>query len=277
MVGYPIILQLQINLLFKLLKMSVFKVLTIISLFTFSIQTGYSQQVDSTQNITNFSGSVGITNNGFSIIPTFSLNSPAIIALASWRKKRFSFDPDIRLVPDARKGGMLFWLKYRLIEQEKFSLRLGVHPAFTFIRKTIDDNGKPLEITEMLRFASGEVVPAYQITPNWRVEAIYLHGSALQKHGPQNTNVLFLNTSVSDIKLGKHFRFQLIPMVYFLYTDAYSGNYFSATGILSHKNLPFTIQSTINQTFRSDIPGNQHFMWNVMVNYNFNKNFKRVK
>ena len=151
-----------------------------------------------------------------------------------------------------------------------------VNPAFSFVRKTIDDNGKPLEITEMLRFAAGEVVPAYEITPNWRVEATYFHGSALQKYGPRYADVLFLNTSISNIKLSKHLRFQLVPMVYFLNTDGYRGNYILVTGILSRKNFPFSIQSAINQTLSSDIPGNKDFMWMVMLNYNFSKNFKRV-
>jgi hypothetical protein len=69
--------------------------------FGFVLQTSATQTPDSTNSVTNFSGSVGITNNGFSIIPTFSLNSPALITQLSWRKKRFSFDPDVRLVPDA--------------------------------------------------------------------------------------------------------------------------------------------------------------------------------
>lgn len=254
--------------------MKLFKVLATVCIC--SIQAVYSQQADSTKSTISFSGSVGITNNGFSIIPTFSLNSPAFIILPSWRKKRFSFDPDIRLVPNGSKGGMVFWLRYRLIERKKFSLRIGAHPAFSFVRKTIDDNGKPLEITELLRFAAGEVVPAFEITPNWRVEATYFHGSALQKYGPRYADVLFLNTSISNIKLSKHLRFQFIPMVYFLDTDGYRGNYLLVTGILSHKNFPFSIQSAINQTLSSDIPGNKDFMWNIMLNYNFNKTFKRV-
>ncbi|MBA4851430.1 hypothetical protein [Emticicia sp. BO119] len=256
--------------------MSVFRIFTIQTFLVLSLHCMYAQQPDTTQSVANFSGSVGLTNNGFSIIPTFSLNSPAVIMNLSWRKKRFSFDPDIRLVPDASKGGMLFWLRYRIIEQQKFSVRLGVHPAFNLLRTEINDNGSTTKITELLRFGAGEVAPSYQISPNWSVGAIYLYGKALQKRGPQNTHVLFFNTSVSNIKLGGQMRFQLIPMVYLLYTDAYKGSYFTATGILSRKNFPFTLQSTINQTFKSDIPGNKNFIWNVQLSYNFSKNFKKV-
>jgi len=238
------------------------------------IQTSYAQQ-DST--ITKFSGSIGITNNGFSIIPTFSLHRPATIMNFSWQRNRFSFNPDIRLVSDASKGGMIFWFRYQAIQQKKFGLRVSAHPALTLIKRSIDDNGNAIEITEMLRFLAYEIMPSYQISPNWNVSAVYLQGNGLQKHGPQLTQVLFLNTSISNIKLGGDFRFQLMPSVYFLTTDGFRGDYFSATGILSNKNIPFTVQSTINQTLESDVPNNKDFMWNVMLSYNFNKNLKSVK
>jgi hypothetical protein len=229
------------------------------------------------QNITTFSGSVGITNNGFSIVPSFSLNSPAAIMNFYWRKKRFSFDPDVRLVPDLSKGTALFWFRYRLIEQKKFSLRVGVHPAFNLVKQTITENGKTSEITEVIRAAAGEVVPAYQITPNWNISAVYLHGTGLHYRGPRKVDVLFLNTSISNINVGGDFRLSLIPSVFLLVVDATKGSYFTATAMVSKKNLPFTLQSTINQTFTSDIPGNQNFMWNVLLAYNFSRSFRRIQ
>ena len=106
---------------------------------------------------------------------------------------------------------------------------------------------------------------------------MFLHGSGLQKHGPQNTNVLFLNTSISNIKLGEQLKFQFIPMVYFLNTDGFTGNYILTTGILSYRKSSFSLQSTINQTLKSDIPGNQDFMWNVMLSYSFRKIYRQVQ
>lgn len=252
-------------------------ILTISTFFVLTLQTGYAQQADSTQSTTTFSGSVGITNNGFSIIPSFSLNSPAAVATLSIRKNKFSFEPDIRLVPNASKGGMLWWLRYRLVDNPKFKFRLGAHPAFTLVRRSVAENGKTTEITEMLRFLAYEAVPSYQISSNFGVSAMYLEGHGLQKHGPQKTRALFLNTAVSNIKLSQDVRFHLYPSVFFLYTDGYRGDYLTVTGVLAHQKLPFTLQSTINQTFKSNVPGNQEFMWNVMVAYNFNKTWKRAK
>lgn len=250
-----------------------------ISLFLVSVlvQKGNGQSTDSTSQIVSFSGSIGITNNGFSIIPTFSLNSPATIMNFSWRKNKFSFDPDFRLVPDASKGGLLFWFRYRLIEQKKFQLRIGMHPAFTLVKRQLMENGTRTEITEMLRFTAGELVSTYQIKPKWGVSAMFLHGSGLQQHGPQNTDVLFLSTNFRDIPLGKDIRFQFIPMIFFLRTDGFTGNYLSATSILTHKKSPFSIQSILNQTITSNIPNNKKFMWNIMFAYNFRKIYQIIR
>ncbi len=247
-----------------------------ILLFSLVFSFAVAQSSDSTNNISSFSGSVGFTNNGFSIIPTFSLNHSAFVANLSFRKKRFSFDPDIRLVPDAQKGGLIWWLRYRLVDNKKFALRVGAHPAFTLIRRTDNENGTTKEITEMLRFFAFEVVPSYQFNNKFGVSAMYLQGNGLQKHGPQLTRALFLNTSITNIGLGKNLSFNLFPSVYFLYTDGYRGDYLTVTGALFHKKLPFSLQSTINQTFTSNIPGNKDFMWNVTLNYNFKKIYKKI-
>lgn len=262
------------NFYFKALFMNYFKI-SIIAIATFFTQTIYAQQ-DSTKAISTFSGSVGVTNNGFSIIPTFSLNKPAVIMNFSWRKNRFSFNPDIRLVTDASKGGFLFWFRYQLVQQKKFGLRVSAHPAFSLVKRTVDDKGTSTEITEMLRFLAYEIAPNYQLTPHLNLSAVYLQGNGLQKHGPQLTQVLFLNASISNVNLGKALRLNFTPSVYFLNTDGYTGNYLAATAGLSKKGFPFALQYTINQTFTSDVPGNKDFMWNVLLSYNFSKNFKTI-
>ncbi len=238
---------------------------------------GFSQQKDTLPQITKFSGALGITNNGFAIIPTFSLNSPAVSVLLSWKKNNFSIDPDIRLTPDGKKGGMLLWLRYYPIRGEKFSLRVGTHPAFSFIRKTITENNKTYEITEMLRFLAGEIAPNYQVNKHLGVGIYYLTGRGLQNHGPQETHFINLNTSISNINIGGENRLTLLPAVYYLYTDGYEGKYFTATAILANTKLPFTLQSSINKTLTSNLPGNPDFLWNISLNYNFSKNLVAVK
>jgi hypothetical protein len=245
-------------------------------LFSLIFSVTIAQSTDSTKKISTFSGSVGFTNNGFSIIPTFSLDHPAFVANLSFRKRKFSFEPDIRLVPNAEKGGLIWWVRYRIVDNKKFGFRAGAHPAFTLIRRTDTENGTTKEITEMLRFLAFEAVPSYQFTKKIGVSAMYLQGNGLQKQGPQLTRVLFLNTNITNIGMGKNLYFNLFPSIYFLNTDGYRGDYLTVTGALFHKKLPFSFQSTINHTFNSNIPNNKDFMWNITLNYNFKKIYKRI-
>lgn len=252
------------------------RLLVLFVLLFFCSYSSFAQSDDSTQTPMVFSGNIGFTNNGFSIIPTFSLDHPALVANLSFRKKKLSFEPDIRLVPNAEKGGLIWWVRYRLVDNKKFGFRIGAHPAFTLIRRTDVEDGKTKEITEMLRFLAFEAVPSYQINKKIGISAMYLQGNGLQNHGPQLTRVLFLNANVTNIGLGKSLYFNVFPSIYFLYTDGYRGDYFTLTGSLAHKNLPFSLQSTINQTFTSNVPGNKDFMWNVTLNYNFKKIYKKL-
>lgn len=255
----------------KTLKMKHLSTIIYSLIIVCSFEIALAQSADSTKNITDFSGNIGISTNGFSIIPSFSLNSPAVITQLSWRKKRFSFEPDIRLKPDVTKGGMLFWLRYRIVDNKKFGLRLGVHPAFNLIQKQIIENGVTKEITQFLRFAAFEVVPSFQISKKVGVSATYLEGHGLQKDGPQFTNVLFLNTAFTDLGLSNNLRLNFFPSVFFLQTDGYRGDYFTLTTVLAHKKLPFSLSSSLNQTIKANLPGNKDFMWNVGLNYHFNQ------
>ncbi len=257
----------------QLLKLMIKRFLTVCLLFA-----GLSlvaQEKSAADSISGFSGSVGITNNGFSIIPTFSLNSPAAIVNLAWQKKRFSFEPDIRLVPDASKGGLIWWFRYKLVDNKKFGVRVGAHPAFSLVRRDISENGTKSTITEMLRFAAFEIVPSYQVSKRFGVSAMFLEGHGLQKHGPQTTRVLFLNTAITQIPLSAQLRLHLFPTLFFLNTDGFKGNYFTMTAALSHNQSPFKLQYTLNQTFKSNVPGNREFMWNVLLGYGFSRKYKR--
>lgn len=243
----------------------------------FAQQDTLIQKQYSAPDTTTFSGSLGLTNNGFSIVPSFSLNSPALLAQLSWRKNKFGIEPDMRLTPDLRKGSMIFWLRYYPIQKNNFSLRMGIHPSFLLQTREIMDNGIPTQITQTRRFIAWEMAPNYQVNKYWGIGVYYLQGNALQKDGPQTTHFVNLYTSISNINIGREFRLKLIPAVFYLNLDGFSGTYFTGTVNVSHTKLPFALQSMVNQTFSSDLPGNEDFIWNISIHYNFSKKLVRVK
>jgi hypothetical protein len=236
-----------------------------------------TQPADSSQKkAIVFSGSLGISSNGFSIVPTFSLNSPASMILLSVKKNKFSFDPDIRLTPNAKKGSMIFWFRYHAITNKKYSLRVGAHPAMNFQTREITVNGKTSTISQMRRFFAWEVSNNFSINKHLSTGIYYLQGNGLQKDGARTTHFVAFNTNVADLKLTKSVRLAVAPTFYYLYLDKEEGTYVSGAVTLSHKKWPFALQHAFNKTINSNITGNKDYMWNVSVHYQFRKNFRKA-
>jgi hypothetical protein len=80
----------------------------------------YSQPADSTKFIYHFSGNVTATNNGISLIPSFSIGKPAVISLLSIDNERFSIDPDIRYTLEVKPWSIVFNVRYKWIKNKKF-------------------------------------------------------------------------------------------------------------------------------------------------------------
>lgn len=238
----------------------------------FVMQVGYGQtQKDSAKTKMIFSGSLGVTNNGFSIIPSFSFDDPAAIILLSWKKKKFSVDPEFRVVPTGKKGSILLWFRYHAIESKHFSFRVGGHPAVNWFPFTIKQNGINEELIRLRRFLAWELAPSYRFSKHLSTSLYYLQGNGMQLNGPKTTHFVNLNTAISNIPLSKKLRVTAIPAIYYLYLDGNDGVFFTASASLGFSNHPFVLQSTINQKLRSTIPGTKPFMWNVGVAYTFRK------
>src|SRR5262245_46043358 len=75
---------------------------------------------------TFLSGAVSVTNNGISLIPTFSLDKPAAIFDMSVRRNKFSFDPEFAFsLHDGKPWYFLFWFRYKIVNTEKFRFTAG--------------------------------------------------------------------------------------------------------------------------------------------------------
>ena len=258
----------------NLLEMPTFKsALAALFFFVLFQSLNGQQAADSTKVASIFSGNVGLTTNGFSIVPTFSLNAPATIMQLSWRKKKFSFDPDFRITLDAKKGSMLFWFRYHAVEKKRFTLRVGIHPAYNLSVRTITENGAASDITQARRFIAEELAPSFQITPHWNVGMYYLQGNGLQKDGSRTVHFVTFNTTLSNLPLGGKFHFQFSPAVYYLNVDGEEGEYFTATGTITRKGWPLMLQSSINQEIKTNITGSKSILWNVSLSYFFSKTY----
>jgi len=203
------------------------KVSAIIILLHFT-GISYSQITDSTRQLTHFAGSAGITNNGISVVPTFSFGKPAAIFLMSVEKSRLSFEPDIRFTLDLKRGGIALWWRYKILMNGKFRLNAGAHPAINFIKAdSVKENTKGVILTQ--HFLGGEVVPYYVLSKKINIGAYYLYAHGLQENGPKNVHFVTVNSNFSNLKLTKQLALMWVPQFYYLNIDKEDGFYFTST------------------------------------------------
>ena len=121
---------------------------TVLLIFIFLLIKHFaiSQKTDSAKNIVHFSGAVSITNNGISIVPSFSLGKPAAIFNVSLGKNRFSFEPDIRFSLAGKPWSFLFWGRYKLVTTDKFQMNVGTHLGLNFQTSVLPINGDSSEV-----------------------------------------------------------------------------------------------------------------------------------
>ncbi len=232
-----------------------------------------SQGVDRPKIIQHFSGSAYLTNNGISLVPTFSLGEPAVLFLLSMGGERFSFDPDIRFGLDGKPWTFLLWARYKLFTGDKFRMNPGVHLGMNFRTIEIQNNGAPVEAIILRRYLAVELAPNYFVAKNISIGSYYLYSRGIDAGTVENTHFITLNTNLSRIPITKHFFLRAVPSVYYLYQDGKDGYYLTGTFTLAKQNFPLSISSIINKELRSNIVGSKDLNWNLSLVYSFNKNY----
>lgn len=243
--------------------------------FILLVNTGsvFAQSGDSTRY---FGGSAALTNNGLSVIPTFSLNKPAGLVILNMGK-RFTFDPEFRFsLEDGKPWSFVFWGRYKLVQHERFRLNVGLHPGYLFSSKSTDINGTTNTIITTERYLATEVSPSYFIAKNTSVGVYYLHSNGFTESSTKSIHFITLNVSFNKIDLFKSYYLKFNTQVYYLKMDAKDGYYMTATSTLAHEKFPVSVQSTMNKKLKSEIES-QDFIWNVSVVYSFGKQYKPVK
>jgi len=230
--------------------------------------SSFSQKSDSTKKVTHFSGSVSVTNNGLSLVPTFSLGEPAALVNLSIGGKKFSFEPDMRFALEGKPWSFRFWARYKLLKTEKFAITVGTHPALNFKTFTAVDARETIVVR---RFLAGELSPNYFFTKNISIGVYYVYAYGFDQGTPKNNHFVTLNSNFSNIKLPFNFLINVIPQFYYLKQDQRDGYYFTSEFHLAKKNFPLSLSSIINTPIESNIIGGQDFVWNISLIYSFNK------
>ncbi|MBB4080922.1 hypothetical protein GGR28_003561 [Lewinella aquimaris] len=245
-------------------------------LFTASVARLHSQSVDTSAEERTLSGRISVTHNGISIIPSFSLDKPAAILNLRMGGSRFTFEPDLRLALEGKPWSMLFWARYQAVRGNRFALRLGAHPAINFRTVMANVGGDEREVIETRRYLASEIVPSYQITDRLAVGMYYLHGEGFDA-GIKTSNFVQFNASVTDIPLASNLRLSLFPQFYYLRTDDLDGTYVAGAWRIHKPGLPFALSGLVNRSLRTEIAPERKWIWNVVAEYDFGGQYRRVE
>jgi hypothetical protein len=233
------------------------------------LSSGYAQR-DSTFF---FRTDLNITNNGFSIIPAFTLSAPAAYFDMRMGNKRMSFEPQFRFALEGRPWSFVFIYRYKAIIKPKFQLSLGAHlPGLNFVTNTVMINGIEEKLSVTRRFLAAEINPTYNISKKASVGLYFLRGHGFQNHGPQNSTFLSLVGNFTKIKLVGKTYFNFNPQAFYLAVDSDEGFYVNATTTFGVNGFPLTIASIVNKAIESTIPA-KDFDWNVSLIYTLDKQF----
>jgi hypothetical protein len=220
-----------------------------------------------------FRADLSATNNGFSIVPAFTLGAPAAFLDMRMGNKRMSFEPQFRFALEGRPWSFIFIYRYKAIVKPKFQLSLGAHlPALNFVTNTVIINGIEEQLSVTRRFLAGEINPTYKISNTNSVGLYFLRGHGFQNYGPQNSTFLSLQGNFTKIKLVGRTYLSFSPQVFYLKVDANDGIYMNATTTFGFNGFPLTISSIVNKAIDSKIPA-KDFDWNVSLIYTLNKQF----
>lgn len=253
-------------------KKAVLQRIVSFTLLLLTLSVSRAQQKDS---LAHFSGSVLVTNNGISLIPTFTLGKPATIINLSTGRGKLSFEPELRFALEGKPWSFLFWWRYKLVRNDRFRITLGMHPAVSFKTAPVVVNGSTQEGITAQRFLAGEFAPNYVIGPNATVGVYYLYSHGFETGSPSNTHFLTLNTNLTQVPLGGKLYMRFAPQVYYLQLDQEAGIYASSTLAVSMHNCPVSISAIFNKEIHSHISVGKPFIWNTSVVYSFRKTFRR--
>lgn len=230
-----------------------------------------AQQADTSRRSFQFSGSVSVTHNGLSFIPTFSLEKPAAIFNLSMGRNKARFEPELRFSLEGKPWSFLFWWRYQLLKTGRFSLKVGGHPAMNFRTQQVMLNGQLKNVIVSRRYLAGELAPVFTLSKNLTTGIYYLYSRGLDDGTTRNNHFIALHTGVSHLRLAGNWFLKLVPQFYYLKLDQQDGFFITSSFSVTKTGFPLSLGAIINKRLQSNIAGSRDFVWNTTLVYSFNQ------
>lgn len=235
-----------------------------------------SQWKDTAANELHLRTAVTVTNTGISLIPTFSLGKPALIADLSLGRKKLFFEPQLRFALEGKPWSFIFWWRYKILHTRKINLSAGLHPSLVFRTAPVSENGVTKKAMLTRRYVAGELSPNYLVNRHVSIGFYYLYSRCLEMDALRNTHFITFNSTMTDILLHGKILARFTPQVFYLKQDQYHGTYFNSTLTLYHQKFPLSIQTIMNKTIKTTIPGSKSFVWNISLIASFAKTYAKL-
>lgn len=244
--------------------------------FILSFSYSFSQSLDSTQTPSFFRGQITATNNGVSLIPSFSLGKPAVLFDLNIGKGRLSFDPMIRFGMNGKPWTFVFWWRYKVVQSKKFNLSLGAHPSILFREVSVVDNGFSKNFLAAQRYFAWEASPTYALNKNVSLGSYYLGSKGLTSDIVQNTTFIAFRATINNLKIAKGITLNVLPQMYYLKMDQNDGTYANLTLNFYKKNSPLSLNAIASKAIKTQIAG-KDFLWSIGAVYNINGRYLKMK
>jgi hypothetical protein len=189
---------------------------------------------------------IGITNNGFSFIPAFTLEEPATSLDIQLKWKRFSIEPQFQYSLEGKPWSFVFFYRYKTLMKNKYLLTLGSHlPALAFVTEDISsDEGQRTRIVAD-RIVAGEIINTFVVNPKVIVGLYYIYSRGVQTETLQNGHYLSFNATFPKIRLSEQINMIFSPQVFYLRLDERDGFYVAANLNIAKSDFPVSFGSTM--------------------------------
>jgi len=209
--------------------------------------------------------SVSLNSNGIAYIPAFSLDKPAIIAMVSLKKGRFSYDPALSYSLELRPWIIDNWFHYTLMDLPSFELRAGAVISSFFSEYRAPEG----LIYQSQKYLAGELMARYKISPLSSLAFTYLVDRG-QDPGTLNGHFYNLQYERTEMPLGRKGLLGAGLQIFYIdYTGDNDGLFLAGNLSISLRKVPFAIFAQAIQALSSNIYPFPEFKWNVGLSYTF--------
>ena len=255
-------------------KMRMIKLISGTLLFFITYSLFAQNDDESTSKINDFSAVVIIQNKGISTIPNLTLGKPAIIFDMKLGRK-LTFEPEFRFSLETGKPwAMVFWWRYYGTFSDRFKVTFHANHSLSY--KSIElynSDGTPREVIRANRYLAGAMSPVYQVNKYIGLGTYLFYARGLDPNMTKNTYMASFRPAFSNIPVTRTIFARVVPEIYYLRMDGNDGVFFNSRFLISKKNCPFALSGLINKPISSNIPSDFDFLWNIGVNYTFNKKY----